>query len=183
MGKTIEELMKEIQDDTGKDQYSFGALFQNLQNDDDELLEGNCLLFSMNETIAKALNEMRGALPEGSDSVRISFPKALTLGVRYVTGGQDNELTPIAKGYLDDSLIDDGYYPDDNFIRVTRDAVAIEVEVEDPFKEIQVKGIAEFPGDLLLIEVREAKNTSQEKMAELAEGLFTDTPVSSMSPR
>lgn len=186
MGKTFDGCMKEINDDSGDGQYSFGALFDNLEDGDDELLEGNCVLFSMTEKTARAINDMRESIPKGNDSVKINMPPHLKAAVRYALGSQERALTPIAKGSLNDTLIGDGCYLDKNdvHIRVTRDGVAIEVFAEAAYhKDINVTGIARIPGNLLIDAMEEAMNTPPEQLLLFADRLFTEESAPAMSLR
>lgn len=186
MSKTIDDYLKEIGEDNGKDQYSFGVLFSNLTEDAEEAIGGNCVLFSMTEKTARALDGIRNELAKGKiGSIKIDMPSFLTTGVRNVDCKPENKIAPIAKGYLDDILVDDGYYPDNVSIEIRKDGINIEIstETEPGDGNLNVRCVAKIPGDLLVRAVEEAKDIPTEKFADLAERLFDGESAPSMSPR
>ena len=193
MPKTIDDYLKEISNDRGEEQYSFATLFNDLTDDAEEAIGGNCVLFSMTERIAKALNGIRNELPQEM-SIRIDMPLWLTTGVRHMdrnaaeTLGEavtaENRVIPIGKGALNDSLVDDGYYPDNVFIEIGRNGINIEVSTETVPGDghLNCKCVAKMPGGKLVNAMEEATNTPPDRLAEFAEQLFGSQSVPAMSP-
>lgn len=176
--KTIEDCIREITSSAVRDnvlskapdrddeQYSFVSLFKRLAGDAEEAIDGNCILFSMTEQVAQALCDMEKAIPDGLRGVELDMPSFLTTGVRFMHGEENMIVTPIAKGRLNDILVDDGYYPNNVFIRINRNKVSIVVSTTG------VEAVADIPGDTLVNAVREAMKASPEDFERNAETFF-----------
>lgn len=178
---SIHDCMQEINNAADKDMYSFGT---RLTVDANGALGGDCLLFTITETIANALNKMRAAIPEAAGEVQIGalIPIEDNEAVAVIRNDRlGSDITCIAKGDFKDAIGDTAcHYVYNAAIRVMRSKINIELTALNG-KSV---AIAELWYESLVNAMNDAVKADPEDIARNAERIFGEREnVPSMSCR
>lgn len=151
------------------------APFISMPEEAEEMIGGNCVMFSMTENIAQALCDLQKVIPDGLDSVSVSAPLSLTFGVRSMEGEPEQVLTGLGKGDVDDTFMGDfGAYPDDFSIRVSPRCVSL--IVQERVGDIVYIAEAPFKDRTLLEATKRSWEMSDEAVGQVMEELFNESP-------